>query len=89
MLITFIDQDRLLAAARSIPPGQLTPDERDRNKAGHILVFSHADGSTEDSFSASTLPAHFASVVRSHSRAVAHPIPPPLPAGARGRAGAG
>lgn len=44
MLIPFIDQDRLLAAAASVPPGRLSPEERQRNTLGDILVFSHAPG---------------------------------------------
>ncbi len=44
MLIPFIDEQRLLAAARSIPPSSLTEEERQRNMLGDILVFSHAPG---------------------------------------------
>lgn len=40
-----------------MPQGQLKPDERERNKPGQILVFSHAEGSSEQTFCASTLPA--------------------------------
>ena len=47
VLICFIDQDRLLAAERSIPQGSLTPEERARNKLGDMLVFTH-DDSTPD-----------------------------------------
>lgn len=45
VLIPFIDQDRLLAAAASVHPERLTPEERQRNTLGDILVFSHAPGS--------------------------------------------
>lgn len=45
VLIPFIDQDRLLAAAASVHPQRLTPEERQRNTLGDILVFSHAPGS--------------------------------------------
>lgn len=44
MLIPFIDQDRLLAAAASVPQQRLTEEERARNRLGDILVFSHAPG---------------------------------------------
>lgn len=44
VLIPFIDEQRLLAAARSIPPSSLTEEERQRNMLGDILVFSHAPG---------------------------------------------
>lgn len=151
MLIPFIDQDRLLAAAASVSPERLTPEERQRNTLGDILVFSHAPGGrgglgrggvgwggvillqedcgagwwgdiapggaqgrlpvnhnsrhhslctdnplcprpplsapgadAETEFCASTLPAHFASVVAPNSRAVAQAAPPPLPTGDRG-----
>jgi 5'-3' exoribonuclease 1 len=84
VLIPFIDQDRLLAAARSVPPAALAPEERARNTPGDILVFTHAEGSREESFCASTMPAAYGSVTRSNSRALAQPAPPPLPAGERG-----
>jgi 5'-3' exoribonuclease 1 len=43
VLIRFIDEERLLAAERSIPAGSLTPEERARNRLGDILVFAHDD----------------------------------------------
>ena len=44
VLSPFIDQDRLLAAAASVPPGRLTAEERQRNTLGDIIVFSHHPG---------------------------------------------
>lgn len=41
VLIPFINQQRLLAAEASIPPGSLTDAERTRNQPGSILIFSH------------------------------------------------
>ena len=41
VLIPFINQQRLLAAEASIPPGSLTEAERTRNQPGSILIFSH------------------------------------------------
>ena len=84
VLIPFIDEKRLLKAARSIPSSALTPDERKRNELGDMIVFSHADGSTESSFCESTLPGHFSSVVKSNSTASLQVAPPPLPAGEKG-----
>ncbi|KAL4438007.1 hypothetical protein ABPG77_004228 [Micractinium sp. CCAP 211/92] len=85
VLIPFIDEQRLLAAARSIPPSSLTEEERQRNMLGDILVFSHAPGiEGESEFCTSTLPAHFASVSTANSRAVSQAAPPPLPTGERG-----
>lgn len=149
-MIPFIDQDRLLAAARSVPPGSLTEEERQRNTLGDIIVFSHAPGehvcgcapdmqaadsrrglgearslgagaaspsrctcasnwsaspapptvrlrncylrpavhnaggAGETTYCQTTLPAHFASVTSSNSRAVSQAAPPPLPSGDRG-----
>ena len=47
VLIPFIDQERLLTAAASVAPERLTAEERDRNKLGELLVFSHAVGAFE------------------------------------------
>ena len=41
VLIPFINQQRLLAAEATIPPGSLTEAERSRNQPGSILIFSH------------------------------------------------
>ncbi|KAL4425618.1 hypothetical protein ABPG75_009634 [Micractinium tetrahymenae] len=85
VLIPFIDEERLLAAARSVPPAALSEEERQRNTLGDILVFSHAPGiAGETEFCTSTLPAHFASVAAANSRAVSQAAPPPLPTGERG-----
>ena len=40
--VPFIDEQRLLAAAASVPPEALTGEERARNCLGDILVFQHA-----------------------------------------------
>lgn len=48
VLIPFIDEQRLLAAAASVPPASLTAEERQRNMLGDILVFSHAPGEEEE-----------------------------------------
>lgn len=84
VLISFIDEERLLKAARSVPPGQLTADERARNELGDIMVFAHSIGSKEATFCTSTLPAHYSSVSHSNSTAMVQAAPPPLPAGDRG-----
>ena len=42
VLIPFINEQRLLAAARSVPPGVLSPEERARNAPGDIVVFTHS-----------------------------------------------
>lgn len=85
VLIPFIDEQRLLAAAASVPPASLTAEERQRNMLGDILVFSHAPGNSDETeFCTSTLPAHFASVSAANSRAVSQAAPPPLPTGERG-----
>ncbi len=44
VLIPFIDERRLLAAANSVPPSALTADERQRNQHGDILYFVSAPG---------------------------------------------
>jgi 5'-3' exoribonuclease 1 len=84
VLIPFIDETRLRAAARSVPQGALTPEERERNVAGGVLVFNHKEGSKEAEYCTSTLPAHYTSIVRSNSTATLHPPPPPLPLGEKG-----
>ena len=82
--ISFIDEQRLLKAARSVPPTALTAEERLRNSQGDIMVFSLSVGSKEDTFCVSTLPAHYSSVARCNSVAMVQAAPPPLPAGAKG-----
>lgn len=85
VLIPFIDEERLLKAARTVPQKLLTVEEKARNVLGDIVVFSHVEGSEEGSYCTSTLPRHYASVIgRSHSRAVLQPAPPPLPVGEKG-----
>lgn len=84
VLIPFIDEQRLLAAARSVSAALLTESERARNAPGDIMVFTHKEDSTEDSFCTSTLPAHYTSVTRSNSTALSQAAPPPLPAGEKG-----
>jgi 5'-3' exoribonuclease 1 len=84
VLIPFIDEARLLAAARSVPPGALSAEERARNAPGSVMVFAYSEHSTETSDCASTMPAAFASVARARSVAVAQAPPPPLPPGERG-----
>lgn len=84
VLIPFIDEERLLKAARSVPPGQLAPEERARNAMGSILMFKHEEGSKENSFCESTLPAHYGSVPMSNSKLVSKPAPPALAPGEKG-----
>ena len=84
VLISFIDEQRLLAAAKSVPAGQLSADERSRNMLGDIMVFAHSVGSKEATYCTSTLPAYFTSVATSNSTAMVQAAPPPLPAGDRG-----
>lgn len=38
----FIDEQKLLAAAASVPPEALTAEERARNCLGEVLIFQHA-----------------------------------------------
>ena len=84
VLIPFIDERRLLAAAQSIPDSSLTKEERKRNTLGDMVVFSHHEGSDEMSFCESTLPTHFPSVTKSNSTASIQVSPPPLPSGEKG-----
>lgn len=44
VLIPFIDQARLLAASASVPSSVLSPNERERNQLGSIMVFEHDPG---------------------------------------------
>lgn len=44
VLIPFIDEKRLLAAARSVPADALTAQERACNKLGPMIVFRHVPG---------------------------------------------
>lgn len=85
VMISFIDQDRLLAAARSVSAALLTAEEKSRNKLGDIMVFGHSIGSKESTFCTSTLPAHYTSVSSiSNSTALVQAAPPPLPPGEKG-----
>ncbi|KAK9818370.1 hypothetical protein WJX72_011521 [[Myrmecia] bisecta] len=79
VLIPFIDQERLLQAAASVAPSRLSAEERERNKLGDILIFSHDPKSDEQWYCASTLPTKFSSVVHCNSRCKREPPPPPLP----------
>ncbi len=55
--ICFVDEERLLEAARSVRPQLLSAEERQRNEPGPILVFSASRTPTpETEFCASTLP---------------------------------
>jgi hypothetical protein len=60
--ICFVDEERLLAAARSVRPQALTAEERQRNEPGPILVFavSRSGSSDETEFCTSTLPHRWA-----------------------------
>jgi 5'-3' exoribonuclease 1 len=40
VLVPFIDEERLLAAEKTITPEQLTKEERSRNVLGSILIFT-------------------------------------------------
>jgi 5'-3' exoribonuclease 1 len=85
VMISFIDQDRLLAAARSVSDALLTSEEKSRNKLGDIMVFGHSIGSKESTFCTSTLPAMYTSVSSiSNSTAMVQSAPPPLPPGEKG-----
>lgn len=84
VLIPFVDEERLLAAARSIPTSALSQIERQRNTLGNIFAFRYKDGSTDTSYCISTLPAHFSSVMRPNSICMLMPPPGALPPGARG-----
>lgn len=42
--VPFVDEQRLLAAAKSVPSSRLTEAERARNKLGEMLVFEYKDG---------------------------------------------
>jgi Xrn1 helical domain len=42
--VPFVDEQRLLTAAKSVPPARLTEAERTRNKLGDMLVFEYKDG---------------------------------------------
>ena len=44
MQVPFVDEQRLLTAAKSVPPARLTEAERARNKLGDMLVFEYKDG---------------------------------------------
>lgn len=44
VLIPFLDEARLLRAAASVRPEHLSPEERERNRLGDILVFSYSPG---------------------------------------------
>jgi len=83
--ISFIDQDRLLAAAKSVSDALLTAEEKSRNKLGDIMVFGHRIGSKESTFCTSTLPGQYTSVASiSNSTAMVQVAPPPLPPGEKG-----
>ncbi|KAI3438723.1 hypothetical protein D9Q98_001143 [Chlorella vulgaris] len=85
VLIPFLDEQRLLAAAGSVAPDRLSAEERQRNTLGDILIFTHAPGAaSETDFCATTMPSQYASVTAASSRATLQAAPPPLPAGERG-----
>jgi hypothetical protein len=44
VLIPFIDEQRLLSAAASVPQQRLSEEERQRNRLGDIVIFSHSPG---------------------------------------------
>ncbi|KAJ9516840.1 hypothetical protein QJQ45_027260, partial [Haematococcus lacustris] len=53
--VPFVDEERLLAAARSVGPSQLSSDELARNELGGILVFTALDDSQEKEFCKTTM----------------------------------
>lgn len=44
-----MDEQRLLAAAASVPAERLTAAERERNKLGDMLIFEHKPGASRTS----------------------------------------
>lgn len=84
VLIPFIDEQRLLSAARSVSTSSLSQVERQRNTLGNIFAFRYKEGSTDTSYCISTLPSHYSSVIRPNSICILMPPPPPLAPGTRG-----
>ncbi len=84
VLIPFIDEQRLLTAARSVSMSSLSQVERQRNTLGNIFAFRYKEGSTDTSYCISTLPNHYSSVIRPNSICILMPPPPPLAPGTRG-----
>ncbi|KAJ9516662.1 hypothetical protein QJQ45_015162, partial [Haematococcus lacustris] len=82
--VPFVDEERLLAAARSVGPSQLSSDELARNELGGILVFTALDDSQEKEFCKTTMAQVFSDVIHPKSKLVTRPMPPPLPVGDRG-----
>ncbi|KAI0557848.1 5'-3' exoribonuclease [Gracilaria domingensis] len=48
VLLPFVDEERLLAAIRSIPLSEINEEERKRNELGPSLVYSRSKSSVED-----------------------------------------
>jgi len=84
VLIPFINEERLLKAIQSVPTGALTQGEKKRNSEGDIKIFKYNINSKDRSFCQSTLPGHYADVMKCNSTVHSRPAPPPLPAGEAG-----
>eukprot|EP00878_Enallax_costatus_P032411 GHUV01035617.1.p1 GENE.GHUV01035617.1~~GHUV01035617.1.p1 ORF type:complete len:161 (+),score=26.21 GHUV01035617.1:318-800(+) len=82
--VPFIDEERLLAAAASIPLQSLTAEERKRNIPGDMLVFEYTASCHEAEHCDTTLPHHFGTILHAHSMCRRVPPPEPIPAGDRG-----
>ncbi|KFM26200.1 5'-3' exoribonuclease 1 [Auxenochlorella protothecoides] len=85
VLIPFIDEQKLLAVSRSIPPSALTPMEQTCNQHGSMVIFKHAGELTgETSDCSSTLPESFSNVTLCNSTVTRQPPLPPFPHGQPG-----
>jgi 5'-3' exoribonuclease 1 len=76
--VPFIDEQRLLEAARGIDPARLTAAERQRNAPGPMYAFVYAPTFAEDY--PSSLPRSFAGLFPSRCMVTSTEPPPPLPA---------
>ncbi|GLC57430.1 hypothetical protein PLESTB_001223500 [Pleodorina starrii] len=84
VLVPFVDEIRLLEAARSVKAAVLSPEEQARNQLGKIQIFQFSRNASEPNYCASTMPKHFKDLKVCHSRCLERPPPPPLPPGGKG-----
>ena len=80
--VPFIEEARLLAAARGVDLSRLSAAERGRNTPGSVFTFAHSPGFAEEY--PSSLPRSFAALHPSRCQVSPSAAPPPLPPTVRG-----